>query len=160
MWEINNLSQLTAFLYSAVLGCGYCILYDVFRAVRKVYMSSAFSIFWQDIVFSLLCAFSCFCFLLTVTNGELRMYVIFGICLGFALCRLTVSRVLFFILRNILGLLKRFFSGVGAFLSSVFLKTENFLKKQANTFKKLLKKARGLLYTKHNRKAVSLPTER
>lgn len=154
MWEINNLSQLTGFFWSSLLGCIYCVIYDIFRAVRRVYKSSVLSVFIQDLCFSLFCALSCFCFLLAVTNGELRVYILVGIFLGFVACRITVSKPLFFVLKKILGLLKHVFSRVGAILNVFFRKTEIFLQNRANTFKKLLKKARGLLYTKHKRKAA------
>lgn len=154
MWEIDNLSQLTGFFRSVLLGCIYCIIYDFFRAGRKVYKSRTLSVFIQDLCFSLMCAFSCFCFLLAVTNGELRAYILFGIFLGFCICRLTFSRLLFYIFKKIWGFLKRIFSRIGIVLNVFFRKTEIFLRNRANTLKKLLKKARGLLYTKHKRKAA------
>lgn len=162
MWEINNFSQILSFLYSFILGSIYCIVYDVIRAARKGFRCSDFAVFLQDIIFWLLCAVTCFCFLLSVTYGEIRAYIIIGIIFGFIVFRLTVSRVLYFILLRIMRALNFifkktnhallvFFAFCDKEIEAFFKKTGHFLKIAGISLKKLLKKTRGLLYTKSDR---------
>lgn len=96
MWEIDNLSQLLGFLYSAALGVFYCWVYDMLRALRAEIKLSATAVFVTDILYSAFCAVICFCFMLSVTAGEIRAFVFVGAAVGFAVSRLTVSRFLFF----------------------------------------------------------------
>ena len=105
MWEIDNFSQLTGVLYSAAVGAIYSFVYDIFRAARKTLRHSAALVFFEDIVFSFICAVSCFCFLLAISGGEMRGYVFFGILCGFTLFRVTASRFSLFIFKKLFCLL-------------------------------------------------------
>ena len=111
-----------------------------------------FTVFLQDIIFSLLSAFVTFNFLLSVTSGEVRAFVLFGIVIGFIIIRFTVSKVFYRVLKFML--LKIF--AVFSLVRRNFYKCFDFLegkvcgicKKSGKNFKKLLKIAGGLLYTK------------
>lgn len=151
MWEIDNLSQLLGFLYSAALGGVYCLVYDVLRGLRAEIKFSTSAVFVSDIFYSLLCAVSCFCFLLSVTAGEPRIFVFVGAALGFVLIRLTVSRLWFFILSKALraarfvsgrisALFGRFFAVIGAGTDFLGIKIKKICVLSSNTLKKHLKK--------------------
>ena len=151
MWEIDSLSQVLGFLYSAAFGSICCVAYDVLRAVRAQTKFSAVAVFVQDIVFSVVCAFACFCLLLSVTGGDMRIFVFVGIAVGFLACRLTLSRVLLFVYSKILKAVKWLFRKICLCLRAVFTfidKSTAFLKKKtlkfckflSNMLKKLLKK--------------------
>ena len=55
MWEIDNISQLIAFLLSLAVGCVFCLIYDIFRAVRKSFKRNAATVFFEDILYALIC---------------------------------------------------------------------------------------------------------
>lgn len=151
MWEINSLSQVTFFLWAMLLGGIYCFFYDMLRAYRKNIHPSAVAVFAQDIFYSVLCAFVCFCFLLAATGGELRAYIFCGIAAGFAVFRLTLSRFFTFIFSKIICLLRaifRFFRAVfrritvfsANIIDCVQKKMNFFFRFVADTSKKGLKK--------------------
>lgn len=151
MWEIDNLSQLLGFLYSAALGGVYCIVYDALRALRAEIKFGTALVFVSDILYSVFCAVTCFCFLLSVSFGQPRAFVFAGAALGFIATRLTVSRILFFVFTKVLRASKLVFRRFSALLSRFFVligsARERFIKKvkkicglPSNTLKKHLKK--------------------
>ena len=151
MWEIDNLSQLLGFLYSSALGCVYCAVYDIFRAVRAEVKCRPAAVFFQDIFFSAFCAVSCFCFLLSVTGGEMRAFVLAGAALGFFVFRFTASRLFFLVFKKtvralnflyvrLCWLLRRFFAFAERIFDFLSEKIRKILKFFLNTLKKGLKK--------------------
>lgn len=140
MWEINNASQLMGFFYSVLLGIFYCLLYDVIRAIRAEIRSSSVAIFIGDIIYSLFCAISCFCFLLSVTGGELRIFVFLGIALGFIASRLTVSKPLHFILRKFVKMIYFVYRWISDILNRFFAFCEKNIELIAMEIKKIIKK--------------------
>ncbi len=151
MWEIDNLSQLLGFLYSAALGGIYCIVYDFLRVLRKEIKFGTVAVFVSDILYSLFCAVICFCFLLSVTGGQPRAFVFAGAAAGFAATRLTVSRILFFVLSKALRAIQFIFKRISALLSRFFTvitaqteflgeKVKKICGLTLNTLKKHLKK--------------------
>ncbi len=152
MWEINNTEQILAFLYSLCLGIIFCLFYDVFRAFRFAVKLNDFYIFLQDIFYFISIAFVTFLFLLAVTNGEIRFFVIFGISLGFLVCYFTVSKYFIKFLTMIFKGFAAISKKINAFLNGLFAKADSFITKIfniiKNTFKKGLKIVKGLLYTK------------
>lgn len=136
-------------------GIIFCLFYDILRALRKTADFSSIAVFFQDTVFSLFSAIVVFIFLLGVTNGEVRAYVLFGMLLGFLLCRMTISRIFKKILIFIFSNIKKIFSATvsgfyDCFEKSVETLTE-FLKKSGKTLKKLLKKILKLCILKGSR---------
>ncbi len=161
MWEINLADQLTSFLMSVVLGCILCFLYDVLRAARKNGFDSFWAVFLTDVLFWVLSAFITFVFLISRTNGELRGYVFVGELCGFLLCRVTFSRLFFFLLclflKKIVQVKDFFEKYTAAFyriFDAVLFKISTsitlFLKRGVKTAKKLLKNSGKLLYTDNN----------
>ena len=147
MWEIDNLSQLIAFLLSVAVGCVFCLIYDIFRAVRKSFKQSGVAVFFEDILYSFICAVLSFCFLLSTTGGELRVFVFVGMGIGFSVCRFTLSRPIFsamlFVLRFfrfLQGKISRLLSVITAATDKCGGKIRIFFKFLINTLKKGLKK--------------------
>ena len=155
MWEINNSLQLLSFLRSVVLGIFLCVLYDFIKSLRLTVNFSDIAIFLQDLAYSLVASFITFIFLLSVTNGEMRGYVMLGISAGFILSRFTLSRLLCKFLKFIFGGSKRLFGVISKGFYGVFdLLTEKMIKickKTLKTVKKLLKNLDSLVYTKTNK---------
>ena len=152
MWEINSALQILFFGYSLCLGVIFCIFYDIFRALRKVTKINDFSVFLQDIFYFVIIAFITFVFLIATTNGEIRGYIIFGIVIGFLVCFCTISKFFIKLLNLIFKGLFTVFRKINTIYNCIFSKTERFFIKIfnliKNTCKKLLKKVKGLLYTK------------
>ncbi|MBQ6847548.1 MAG: spore cortex biosynthesis protein YabQ [Clostridia bacterium] len=138
------------------MGAIFCLFYDVLRAIRKCFKNSAMIIFFEDVIFSLIVAFSTFLFLLSVTNGEVRGFILLGMGIGVVLSRVTVSVIWLKLLRLILNSGKAAFLWVsrGFYSGFDFLvgNTEKILQKCGKTLKKVLKKLGGLLYTNRDRK--------
>lgn len=93
MWNISGETQALSFLCSFLLGAGLCLFYDIFRCSRKVRSFSAVSVFFCDLIFSVVSAFCTFILLLIFTGGEIRLFILFGEASGFLICRLTLSKI-------------------------------------------------------------------
>ena len=151
MWEINNASQLIAFLTSLAVGCVFCLIYDIFRAVRKSFKRNAAAMFFEDVLYSFICGVIGFCFLLGTTGGDLRAFAFIGMGAGFFICRFTLSRLFLPALLFIISILRRVFGGISRVSAAVFSaidrafckcgeKIRIFFKFLANSLKKGLKK--------------------
>lgn len=150
--------QITAFLYSLLLGAALCLIYDVIRATRKAGADSFFAVFAGDILFWAISAVLVFIFLVAVTNGEIRGYVLFSAAVGFLIYRFTVGRPVFFALCFVFSFLsliiRKFSFAVSKFCDFSEEKTDVVLKKTgavlkicALSVKKLLKNISHMLYT-------------
>ena len=152
MWEISNKLQAVSFLYSIGLGVIYSAFYDVFRALRTVSNPKGIEVFIQDIIYFLIISFTTFIFLLSLTNGEIRVYILFGILLGFCGFYFTVSKYFLKMLSFVFKAIFLCFEKLNAGLNWLFSKIECFISKfykiVVTFFKKLLKMVKGLLYTK------------
>lgn len=148
MWEISNSDQILTVLYSIVMGFGACMFYDIFRAYRAASDCSKISVFFQDIVFWLTQSVCFFLFFFVRTNGEIRGYVLLISAAAFFVCRITLSVVLFKILKRIAALIvravkeiKRKTEAFCAFLSDKF---EIFCKSAAHLPKVSIKNQKTL----------------
>lgn len=154
MWEINSKFQLFTFLGAIVLGVCYSLFYDFFRAWRKVNISSYIIVFLQDIFYFIICAFITFVYLLSVTNGEIRAYIIIGIILGFIATNLTISRYYLKLWVWVITIFKKAIFIISKYFYLVLEKIDVILVKiTKNTLffiKKGLKKLRRLLYNSVN----------
>lgn len=76
--------QLRTFAYAVGFGFFIGVLYDVFRLVRLLICGGKNKAFFvSDLLFALAAAFLTFLFALTLLNGGIRGYVLFGELLGF-----------------------------------------------------------------------------
>ena len=148
MWEINNSFQAVSFLYSVTVGVIFCLLYDILRALRKLLSPPAVTVFLQDIFYFVIISFLTFLFLMAVSNGEIRAYVIIGIALGFAACFFTLSRfwvkALYYIFKLLNGISEKTIDILNRFLSFTHHKVKNCVKYCDKLFAKLKK-----LFKKH-----------
>lgn len=104
---INN--QLGLFLMYLASGILICLLFDIFRALRKAIKTSDLVTYIEDTIFWILA--SCFLLYLTfiLNSGEIRFFLFIGLALGCALYYFTISKYfmkitvkIFIILKNIL----------------------------------------------------------
>lgn len=140
MWEISNSSQIINLLYSAGFGIIICLVYDILRSLRCVLSFKNSVVFFQDVFFFVLLAISVFCFLLATTNGQLRGYIIFGIAVGFLICRFSFSIAFFMALKLIFLKICRFLMIIKHIFSKKMKKLLYLCKKLTFLLKKLLKK--------------------
>ena len=158
MWEISVADQSVTFLLSIALGGLLCLIYDVFRSIRKAKNFSAVIVFFQDVAFFAISAILTFVFLLATTAGVLRVYILIGILIGAVLMRLTFSRLFFLILTFVLKLVVKYLGAfrekfyrtgdrIFALLMKISKKTLNRAKKIPFLFKKGLKHKGKVVYT-------------
>ncbi|MBQ4120173.1 MAG: spore cortex biosynthesis protein YabQ [Clostridia bacterium] len=151
MWEINNTSQAISFLYSIILGILFAIIYDFFRSLRKCKQHTILLVFIEDILYFLILAVITFIFLLALTNGQVRAYILIGILLGFLLFVLTLSKyyiiVMCFLLKLFFKLLDLISKGFYIIIGKMDCFITDFFKNTLKCLKKGLKKLVCLLYT-------------
>ena len=99
MWEISLKGQLLSFAAALVLGAALCLFYDILRALRSTGFNSFAAVTVTDVFFWLTAAVLTFLLLLGLSGGEIRGYVLLGEAAGFMLCRVTLSKPLFGVLK-------------------------------------------------------------
>lgn len=162
MWEISISGQMSACIYSAVFGALLCILYDIIRATRKAGADSFLAVFIGDVLFWLISAVAVFIFLVAVTNGELRGYVLFFCLIGFVIYRFTVGRLTFFFMCKMFSFLAfciqklsyalaNFGLVIDGWTHRMFSNTFGVLSRFFSRIKKLLKSIYNMLYTKRHK---------
>ncbi len=157
MWEISNYNQAISFILSLCVGGIFCLFYDILRALRKVCLNSFFMVTVTDIFIWVFYAFATFIFLMAVTDGEIRGYVLIGEFAGFVIFRISLSTLIFPLLKfvflkiaDINKKMTRFIETFNIKSEALFCKTKKYVFK---SIKKLLKNVHKLLYT--NRKIIS-----
>ena len=155
MWEINSSEQIITFLLSICFGVGYSFLYDIFKSVRMVHTGGKISIFFEDIVYSVIITFLTFCLCILRTNGQPRMFVLFGLAVGFVILHSVLSkpicRTLATVFRFLIKIKTIVFSVLRVTFLKIGIKTAEIFKKFIKTLKKGLKGAKRLLYNLFNK---------
>ena len=150
---VNTPRDLLAF--AGVFVCGVCVgvVFDIFRAHRKVHPPSSAALAFQD---ALLCAIAFFLFSHTVSiyaDGDLRWYIFAGFILGVVLYFLTISRFVFFSLEKAFSLFKRILSAISKLFAKFFgLVSKPFLKisKKVKSFFCFLGDKTNAVFNKNN----------
>ncbi len=147
MWVIENNQQLFSFVAAVIFGAAFCLFYDLLRAYRSVLSCSTLTVFFQDIFFWLVVALTTFLLMLALCSGEIRAYICFAEIFGFLVCRLTVSKLFFFviafILKKLISVLKaanRLLNSLNDKISRLFLKVCRFFAKKFKNIGKYFKK--------------------
>lgn len=83
-----------------------CFVYDLFRVDRVLFKRSSIFVFLQDVLFWVISAFVFFSFSVVFSNGQIRGYLLFGTALGFLIFRLTISRLIWFLVRPLKKFIK------------------------------------------------------
>lgn len=135
MWEISNIGQSTAFLWSMLLGGILSVVYDIFRLDRMIFKRSVLAVALEDVLFFIISAISIFCLQLVTTNGQMRGFIFIGIIIGFLILRLTLSRFVDLLLKPLKKLVKYIRTKYNVFVlkaadfDAYFIKALQFLKK-------------------------------
>jgi spore cortex biosynthesis protein YabQ len=143
MWEISITDQLFTFLYSLGLGIIISLFYDIISSFRSALALKKKTVFFVDMGFWIINAFTVFLFLLSRTNGEIRGYVLLSILLGFILLRCTLSfyivRFLSFVIKKVYKILSGIKRGFYSVVSIIYRFLEKIFKNIIIFCKKVLK---------------------
>jgi len=107
------------FLYSGLLGAVLGSLYDTVRLARTLTRKKAVEL-CLDALFVPVSCLMLLGFVLTVANGQMRFYVLFGVGLGWMLYAYTLSPTVFSILSVSLRGLIRALQFVGGIIRRIF----------------------------------------
>ena len=136
MWEISLSNQITTFLLSIAVGACFCLLYDICRFMQIRRRLSTAWVFLSDVLYFIVIGVFEFCFFLSTCSGEVRGFVYVGNAVGFAICRVTVSKLFAVALKFVFKLFDRIKLLIRRLIYEPFLKTL----KKAKIFVKTLKK--------------------
>ncbi len=138
-------SQTKNFLFSLGFGVLIGVLYDILRVIRMSISSSKKALYVTDFIFVFVSSVATFLFCLTVTDGQLRFYVLFGEALGFLIYYFSfgIIAVKFSTktVEKIKSFFKKFFRFVSAPFRKIFARVSGFVKKAASKSRKSLKKS-------------------
>lgn len=105
--EIYLAEQVTVFAEALLVGAALGLLYDVFRITRIAFPTASGVVFAEDVIFFVVCAVVTFFFGLTVIDGALRIFLIFGELFGAVLYYFTIGKL-------VMGISKKIIAGIKA----------------------------------------------
>lgn len=149
-------------LAALILGMQLGVVYDVFKILRIIGLNSKIATFFEDIIFFLVSTVSFFWFYMNVTEGKFRIYPVLVAVLGFFIYEVTLGKVVVFLMKKIVGaikkavkfLYKKLFYPIFSKISFLFYKLfspimkflKNFFQNIIKISKNLLPKTRKMLY--------------
>jgi len=104
---ISLTEQSIVFLFSCVVGGLLGAFYDVFRIIRIAFNSKWLSIFFQDLIFCVLSAFSIILLVYYTNSGKVRWFSLFGCFTCFVVYHLTIGRFIMFVSKKIIDFIKK-----------------------------------------------------
>lgn len=157
-----TLSGQAGFLLAAcLLGITLGAVYDIFRIIRSFLRCGKVAVFFQDVIFWLICAAATFVFLVLQNKGKIRFLMLLSEALGAALYYCTIGSI---VLRKVKKYDERVKRGVkkaaaaaarpigrfgrfaGVNISKGGRHAGSFLKKETKLFKIRLQVNRKMLY--------------
>ncbi len=88
-------SQLTIFLFSAILGAALGVIYDIIGVFNAVIKENLARIFVQDVLYFIVSAVITFMYMLVTNGGEIRIYIVVGEAVGWLIYRATVGKFIY-----------------------------------------------------------------
>lgn len=104
--------QTEIFLYALGFGFLLGVLYDVFRMFRLIISNSGRFVFFMDFLYFAVCTFLIFCFIMVTDSGRIRLYVAFGIILGWIVYYFSLGVIIMRIFNALIKALKQMFSAL------------------------------------------------
>lgn len=155
--------QTRIFLLSIGLGFLLGFLYDIFYISRLAFTKSKYAVYIQDFIYLLICSFATFIFILSLSSGVVRYYILVGELLGWLIYYLStglfvvayadkaVKAIKLFINKTIRVLLIPI-KWIKKKITLLFKKISDLFKKLAKKVHKIVKRylkyTRGILYNK------------
>lgn len=103
-------AQTIELLFSAILGCGIGVLFDAFRVLRTFLPQSRVTTAILDVVFWIIATLALFTFILTVSEGRMRAYVLFGVFCGGFVYMSALSHIVFKVLLAVIRTVRKLLS--------------------------------------------------
>lgn len=151
---ITIAGQTTMFLYALLLGGVIGVVYDIFRVSRVAFRLSWLLVLLQDLLFFFLSALLLWRYFLLQSSGEVRIFAVLGVLLGWVIYFFTLGRLVMgfagIILRGIARLARAILTPV----RKTIIQIKKTLHKQAKLIisgKNRLKSLLYMLYNKHKR---------
>ncbi len=88
-------SQLTIFLFSAILGAVLGVIYDIIGVFNAVIKENLVRIFAQDVLYFIVSAVITFVYMLVTNGGEIRIYIVVGEAVGWLIYRATLGKFIY-----------------------------------------------------------------
>ena len=85
-------SQIGIFLIYLISGVLICLLYDIFRAIRKTVKTPDIVTYMEDAVFWIIVAVFLIYLIFILKSGEIRFFMFLAICLGSIAYYFTLSK--------------------------------------------------------------------
>ena len=85
--QVNYGPYIGYFLWSFALGAVLALVYDLLRFSRRIFKINDFIVNLQDIIFIIISGVGAVCTAYFVNHGDIRLYGLLGILLGFVLYR-------------------------------------------------------------------------
>lgn len=99
-------SQIGIFLIYLIAGVLICLLYDIFRALRKTVKTPDLVTYIEDTIFWILVAIFLIYLIFVLNSGEIRFFMFIAICLGEIVYYFTLSKYFMNISVHILTFVK------------------------------------------------------
>ncbi len=116
MWAVLFQKQSSAFLLSVVSGAAIGVVYDLFRIFRVVWHGGRIKMFFEDVGFCITSAVLFCVFVFNANLGAVRLFMFFGVAIGFFSYRFSFGVLTIPIARFLKKLIskpiKRFFCGL------------------------------------------------
>ena len=97
--------QVSTFLTAMVIGVVLCLLYECFRVVNALLKFNEKRVFFEDIIYFILCAILTFLHILVTNQGEIRIYIILGQLTGWLIYRFTIGRIVYPFILKVLAII-------------------------------------------------------
>ena len=123
MWEINLNHQAFSVLLGIFMGAVFCLLFDLFKAIRLFFNLKTTGVFITDVLFFILISPVEFLFLLSRSLGEIRGFILLAELFGFFCFKYTFSKIFLKLLMFFLKTLKKIIS----LINNGFLKISDSL---------------------------------
>lgn len=94
------------FLYSVLLGAVCGVIYDAFRVFRVALRHNGIAVFFEDVLFCLICCVMLILFIFCANYGIVRWFSFFGWAGGFYVYYVTVGRMVISAARIITDFIK------------------------------------------------------
>lgn len=119
----DSLYQAEGFLYSAGLGFILGMIYDFFRAAFFLFTGNEKRLAMvRDLIYTSVCLFLTFIFLLVMCSGKVMLYAIVGEIIGAVVYAVTVSSLLFVKIKPLLGKFRRMILKICSAMNDFFTK--------------------------------------
>jgi len=91
---ISVTEQFVIFLFSILMGVILGIIYSVFKVFRMIFKMSIVQVFFLDIFYFIFSSILTFLFIIAVSTGEIRLFIIAGEIAGFFIYYITLGNLL------------------------------------------------------------------